>query len=189
MWQRKDAAMEIRPPKTNDEFHQMWELNHDVFAEELHQHAIHKDHCLIDKFHTKNHYIVACENGVVQGMICVHCQPPFSAVEKFGKTIESYIVPGETGEIRLFTLRPNLRKSSTLAVQMLIAILKEMIQLHLDYIIISGVSTQKKFYEHCGMKTVGNAVQSGASYFYPMVGRVSEIIAQNKSWGRYVNES
>ena len=90
---------------------QLWHLNHAVFSEELHQHEVHDDGLLIDKFHAKNLYFAGWDNGEAVGMICAHWKEPFSAVERFGDVMRRAMVPGVTAELRLFAVRPEYRKT------------------------------------------------------------------------------
>ena len=82
----------IKSPESDAEIHRMWRLNHAVFAEEYPQHPASADGCLIDKFHGKNIYRIAWDGKNVLGMISAHWRPPFSAVAKFGGTVERHIV-------------------------------------------------------------------------------------------------
>ena len=99
----------IKSPESDAEIHRMWRLNHAVFAEEYPQHPASADGCLIDKFHDKNIYRIAWDGQDVLGMISAHWRPPFSAVAKFGGTVERHIVDGKTAEIRLLALRKEVR--------------------------------------------------------------------------------
>ena len=92
------AEVEIRPPRDEAEMRQLWHLNHAVFSEELHQHEVHDDGLLIDKFHAKNLYFAGWDNGEAVGMICAHWKEPFSAVERFGDVMRRAIGPGVTAE-------------------------------------------------------------------------------------------
>ena len=105
------AEVEIRPPRDEAEMRQLWQLNHAVFSEELHQHEIHQDGLLIDKFHAKNLYYAGWDHGEAVGMICAHWKEPFSAVERFGEVIRREMIPGHTAELRLFAIRPEYRKT------------------------------------------------------------------------------
>ena len=162
------AEVEIRPPRDEAEMRQLWHLNHAVFSEELHQHEVHDDGLLIDKFHAKNLYFAGWDNGEAVGMICAHWKEPFSAVERFGDVMRRAMVPGVTAELRLFAVRPEYRKTP-LAPRLGATIFKKLDEMGFRLLIISGISEQKEFYEHIGFRAVGDPVQDGEALFYPMV--------------------
>ena len=143
------AEVEIRPPRDEAEMRQLWHLNHAVFSEELHQHEVHDDGLLIDKFHAKNLYFAGWDNGEAVGMICAHWKEPFSAVERFGDVMRRAMVPGVTAELRLFAVRPEYRKTP-LAPRLGATIFKKLDEMGFRLLIISGISEQKEFYEHIG---------------------------------------
>ena len=67
--------------ETAAEFDQIHRLNYRTFAEEVQQYAPDGTGVLVDRFHDKNVYYIAVENGRVLGMVAANDQPPFS-VEK-----------------------------------------------------------------------------------------------------------
>src|SRR5689334_11372894 len=68
--------------ESEDEFEQIFRLNHDVFAGELGQYSTRESARLVDKFHPKNQYIIALDGERVVGMVAWHSEPPFSVAEK-----------------------------------------------------------------------------------------------------------
>lgn len=169
------AEVEIRPPRDEAEIRQLWHLNHAVFSEELRQHDIHDDGLLVDKFHAKNLYFAGWDNGEAVGMICAHWKEPFSAVDRFGEVMRNKIIPGKTAEIRLFALRPEYRKTS-LAPRLGTMMFKKLEEMEFSLLIISGISTQKGFYEHIGFGAIGEPVKDGDAYFYPMAADLALIL-------------
>ncbi len=166
----------IRPPNNEREIEQLWTLNHDVFSRELRQHEIHDDGQLVDKFHHKNYYIAAWHGAEAVGMVCAHYEPPFSAVEKFGEIVSQVIIPGATAEVRLLAVKPEYRHS-LIVPKMGAEIFTYLAGHGIELLVISGVSEQKIFYEHIGFRAIGEPVQNGAAWFYPMVADLSAVLA------------
>ena len=178
----------IKEPENEVEMRSMWRLNHEVFAEEYPQHEPSADGCLIDKFHGKNIYRIAWDGEQVVGMISAHWQPPYSAVAKYGQTVERLILPGVTAEIRLFALKKPYRKTQ-LAIRLACAIMPELVKRGMKRILISGISVQRPFYEHLGLKVVGEPVTENGVVFYPMVGEIDDILNGHlATYSRYVEK-
>ena len=174
----------IKSPEGELEVRGMWRLNHAVFAEEYPQHPAKPDGCLIDKFHGKNIYRIAWDGQDVLGMISAHWRPPFSAVAKFGETVERLLIDGKTAEIRLLALRKDMRGTS-LAVQLAVSLMTELQRLGMELLVISGISVQVRFYRHVGFEVVGDPVSENGIVFYPMIGRLEEILSRKDVIERY----
>jgi ribosomal protein S18 acetylase RimI-like enzyme len=174
----------IKSPENEAEVHGMWRLNHTVFAEEYPQHPTSEDGCLIDKFHGKNIYRIAWDGKNVLGMISAHWRPPFSAVAKFGGTVERHIVDGKTAEIRLLALQKEVRGTSV-AVRLAVSLMTELQSLGMERLVISGISVQVRFYRHVGFEIVGEPVSENGILFYPMIGRLEEILSRKDICERY----
>ena len=174
----------ITSPESELEVRGMWRLNHAVFAEEYPQHPAELDGYLIDKFHDKNIYRIAWDGQDVLGMISAHWRPPFSAVAKFGGTVERHIVDGKTAEIRLLALRKEVRGTS-LAVKLAVSLMTELQSLGMELLVISGISVQVRFYRHVGFEIVGEPVSENGIVFYPMIGRLDKILSRKDICERY----
>ena len=162
----------------------MWELNHEVFACEFPQHPQTADGLLIDKFHGRNIYRIAWDGHQVLGMISAHWQPPFSAVQKFGEVLEKRLLPGRTGEIRLFALRKEIRGGVS-AIKLGVSIMRELLAQGMELVVISAISPQVEFYRHIGFAVQGLPVTENGVVFYPMLGNLKEITTHHPSYGRY----
>jgi len=172
--------LRIKSPDSPDEIAGMWQLNHEVFARELKQHEVHEDGLLRDKFHDKNIYRIAITaDSQVVGMVCAHWQPPYSAVAKFGAALTPWL-NDKTAEIRLFTVAPAYRHTTTLAVRLGTAILTELYKRGLQQVVISGIAAQKEFYEHIGFKIIGIPVRDGEAVFYPMFADINELLTRRQ---------
>ena len=178
------SAYVIKEPASEAEFRGMWRLNHAVFAEEYPQHPAEPDGCLVDKFHGKNIYRIAWDGKNVLGMISAHWKPPFSAVAKFGETVERLLIDGKTAEIRLLALRKEVRGTS-LAVQLAISLMTELQSLGMELLVISGISVQVRFYRHVGFEIVGEPVSENGIVFYPMIGHLDKILSRKDICERY----
>lgn len=177
--------MIFKMPETEREYEGMWALNHAVFAEEIGQHAIRPEGRLVDKFHAKNiYYVSENEAGEVVGMVAAHWSEPYSVVGHFGDGLARFIRSGHTAEIRLLCFFPEYRKR-IYAVRLALEMLLHLHRLRLDSVVICGIAAQKKFYEHIGFQAVGKPVISGRAEFFPMFGRIPDILARNPVVRRY----
>lgn len=164
-----DLDFEIFTPQTEEDFAELWRFNYEIFADELKMRAENPDGFLIDKFHHKNIYRAArstVDNSVI-GMIAAHWQAPYSAAEHFGPQVATPPTSGKLGEIRLFSISPQYRKTAVVTT-LGISMLQELEKHGITEIVISGISIQKHFYEHLGFKTIGEPVAEGDTMLYPM---------------------
>lgn len=144
-------------------------FNHQVFAQEIKQHANQDNGELIDKFHDKNIYFIAELDGQIVGMICVHYTPPFSIEEKcpdFKNKVDDY---NTVAEVRLFAIDPNYRKKGMIAWTLIYMMVEFLRPKGINNVAISGIEAQRKTYIKIGFEDVGPPVQSGDAVFYPMV--------------------
>ncbi|MBR5838872.1 MAG: GNAT family N-acetyltransferase, partial [Victivallales bacterium] len=107
-----------------------------------------------------------------------------SAVAKFGNTVEQLLIDGKTAEIRLLALRKDMRGTS-LAVQLAVSLMTELQRLGMELLVISGISVQVGFYRHVGFEVVGEPVSENGIVFYPMIGRLEEILSRKDVIDRY----
>lgn len=170
-------SVEIITPEGADEFQKLWQLNYQVFAAELKMRPETQERFLVDKFHYKNIYRAArsTEDGRFIGMISAHHEAPYSAAEHFGAEIARPPAEGLLAEIRLFALLPEYR-STTLAAQLAVPLLLELEKKGVSEVIISGISTRRKFYEHIGFQVMGEGVGAGGTVLYPMRGKLHLIL-------------
>lgn len=162
------------------EFEQIFRLNHSVFAGELEQHPVRASERLVDKFHDKNHYVIALFDDAVVGMIALHDQPPFSVADKLADPaiLESY---GRLIEVRLLAVEPEHRKGVVMAGLMLGAyeFAKEY-----EAVVISGHAERLGIYHELGFRDLGPPVESGRALYVPMALRVTELARRHARWQR-----
>src|SRR5712692_7192240 len=134
MWRKASRMYRFKQAETEAEFEQVFRLNHSVFAAELGQHAPHSSEQLVDKFHTKNQYVIALEEDRVVAMIAFHDQAPYSVAEKLAdpRALDSL---GSLAEIRLLAIEPEHRHGALL--RGLFVAVYERARSH-DAIVISG---------------------------------------------------
>ena len=184
---QKQYHIEIFTPETAEEFEQLWQLNHQVFASELKMRSISEEGKIVDKFHHKNIYRAArvISDGTLAGMISAHWRPPYSAAAHFGESVVTPPAEGKLAEIRLFALLPQYR-STTLASQLAVPLLLELESQGVSEVIISGISNMRSFYEHLGFCVAGAPVEEGSTLLYPMRGRLPLILERcRKALERY----
>src|ERR1700736_3332573 len=88
------------------EFEQIHRLNHRTFVGEIPQHPDPGDGKLIDKYHSKNAYLIVLRENRLVGMVSAHDQPPFSVAERLGEP-EILVRQGTRPlEVRLLAIEP-----------------------------------------------------------------------------------
>jgi aspartate aminotransferase-like enzyme/GNAT superfamily N-acetyltransferase len=149
------------------EFDQIHRLNYRTFAEEVGQHAADGSGVLVDRFHSKNTYFIALEQGRLLGMIAVHDEPPFSVSSRLPDPSILASLSGPLLEVRLLAIAPEARRRMILA-----GILWELYRYAkargYSHLIISGLAERAPMYEKLGFRPLGPAVPDGAASFIPM---------------------
>jgi aspartate aminotransferase-like enzyme len=150
------------------EFDQIHRLNYRIFAEEIGQYTPDGSGLLVDRFHDKNIYCIAVQNGRVLGMVAANDQSPFSIETRLSDLAVLDTLRGSLLEVRLLALEPHCRHRTILAVLLweLYRYAGERRYLHL---IISGIADKAQMYQRFGFRALGPAVASGAASFIPMV--------------------
>lgn len=160
---------------TNDEFQDIFKLNHEIFAEEIPQHLQSQDGLLVDKFHAGNKYVVALntqENLI--GMVCYNSSRPFSLDGKLSN-IEQYLpAHDKIVEIRLFAVKPEYRKQGV-AISMLQLLIPHLIENGFDLGVISGSVKEQKLYDGIGAVSFGPLVGTDKVPYQPMYFYVSNL--------------
>jgi len=148
------------------EFLQIHQLNYKTFVEEIPQHHQNTEKTLVDKFHTKNKYIVAKRSNVI-GMVCYNTDRPFSLDAKI-YDLDQYL-PEHTklAEIRLLSVCYEERKT-TVAYRLLQYLCQTLIQQNVDAAVISGTTRQLRLYNRMGFIPFGPLVGSIGALYQPM---------------------
>ena len=172
-----NCDFEIFTPSTEEDFAALWEFNYRIFAAELKMRPENPEGFLVDKFHNKNIYRAAKgrDNGSIIGMISAHWQPPYSAEDHFGSAAVMPPDTGKLGEIRLFSVAPQCRKTAV-TTSLGITLLEELAKHGVTEVVISGISVQKKFYERLGFQVIGEPVPAGDTLLYPMRTRLQPFL-------------
>lgn len=168
--------------ETQEEFDQLFRLNHATFAGELEQYPTLASGRLIDKFHEKNLYIIAVFDDEVVGMISLHAEPPFSVA---GKLADPSILKtlGRLAEIRLLAVTPAHRNGAVMAGLMMSVY--EHASAY-DTVVISGHVDQGGLYRELGFKDLGLPVKSGHALYIPMALRVADLAQRQARWKRRI---
>jgi predicted N-acetyltransferase YhbS len=164
--------------ETQDEFDQLFRLNHATFAGELEQYPTLESGRLVDKFHDKNLYVIALLENEVVGMISLHAEPPFSVAAKLADpTVLDTL--GKVAEIRLLAVAPPHRNGVVMAGLMMSVY--EHASAY-DGVVISGHVDQCKLYRELGFKDLGPAVESGRASYIPMALRIADLKQRRERW-------
>jgi len=154
--------------ETLDEFEQIHRLNHRTFVDEIPQHTGTASGVLVDKFHSKNAYLIALRGERVVGMVSGHDQPPFSVASRLREPEILSRAGTRPLEARLLAIEP-AERNSTLFFG-LIWSMYEHARLHgYTHLFISGVEERVPLYERLGFEALGPAVACGGASFVPMV--------------------
>jgi GNAT superfamily N-acetyltransferase len=168
----------FKQAETEAEFERIAHLNHAVFAGELEQYPTQASARIVDKFHDKNHYVIALFDDAMVGMVSLHGQPPFSVA---GKLADPAILEklGRLVEVRQLAVEPEHRNGVVMAGLMLgvYDYAREY-----DAIVISGHTEKVRLYRELGFRELGPPVASGQALYIPMAIRVTELEARQARW-------
>jgi aspartate aminotransferase-like enzyme len=153
--------------ETAAEFDQIHRLNYRTFAEEVQQYAPDGSGVLVDRFHDKNIYYIAVENGRVLGMVAANDQSPFSVEKRLPDSTGLDALGGPLLEIRLLAVEPDSRHSMILGC-LLWELYRYASKRGYSHAVISGITRNLEMYRRIGFQELGPAVGSGEASFVPM---------------------
>lgn len=164
------------------EIEQIYQLNYQMFVEEIPQHQPNENHKLVDKFHEENIYVICVRANEVLGMIALRGRRPLSLDQKLDN-LESYLPPFKSIlEFRLLAIKKEFRNSRIFAGIMAKAF-NMAIQSGYDLAVISGTIHRQRLYKHLGFKPFGPLVGKQKALFQPMyidIAGASEFKKQSK---------
>jgi predicted N-acetyltransferase YhbS len=163
----KQEGIIIKPATELGEFLQIHQLNYKTFVEEISQHQQNADKKLVDKFHTKNHYIIAKRGLQVIGMVCYNWERPFSLDGKLADLDKHLPSHNRLAEIRLLSVRPDERKTR-IAYRLLQYLCTRLIEKQTDAAVITGITRQLRLYSRMGFIPFGPLLGTGEAVFQPM---------------------
>ena len=167
-------TMIIKLANDLDEFMQIHQLNYKTFVEEIPQHKQNEEKKLVDKFHDKNHYIIAKRGEKVVGMVCYNLQRPFSLDAKIDG-FETYLPKYKRlAEIRLLSVSPDER-NPRVSYRLLQYLCHELIVKGTDMAVISGTTNQLRLYSRIGFIPFGPRVGTAEALFQPMFITLKEL--------------
>jgi aspartate aminotransferase-like enzyme len=160
------TEIEFKEAETAEEIEQIHRLNHRIFAEEIGQHPQTSDGRLIDRYHDRNRYFIACERGALAGMISVHDGPDFSVASRL-KNPAALSALRAPLEIRLLAILPEFRNRSVLA-GLFWQVCDYAQANHYSDLLISGIVDRLPMYRKIGFSPMGPPVPDGTASFVPM---------------------
>ncbi|MCC6420653.1 MAG: aminotransferase class V-fold PLP-dependent enzyme [Gemmataceae bacterium] len=178
--------------ETKQELEQIHRLNYQTFVSEIPQHPDPGTGILVDKFHTKNQYLIVQREGQVIGMVSVHDQAPFSVADRLpDPTILSR--PGlRPLEVRLLAVEPEER-NSTLFFGLVWFMYEHARSNGYTHLFISGVAERVGMYQRLGFTALGPPVRCGQTSFVPMsltIGDLPEKIRRVKQlWESHLDKA
>lgn len=165
---------------TPNEFEQIHQFNHAIFAEEIPQHEKQPGAKLVDPFHALNTYIIAKEGEELVGMVCYNAIRPFSLDKKI-TNVDSYLPPHKSSvEVRLFAVKKNKRKQRV-AYAILKKLLPDLIHKGYDLAVMSATVKELKLYRHLGAIAFGSLVGTKEVPYQPMYLHLNNLKQEFKS--------
>ncbi len=164
----REGYIVFRKAIEQKDFNKIHQFNHEIFAGEIHQHSLSEEGWLIDKFHNKNHYFIAERGETIIGLISAHWEPPYSIEDKCPNFYNLIPKGVKVGEIRLFAVRHEYRKTQ-IALRLITIVSAFLEHNHIDLVAISGIFNQKRLYEKLGFRAIDLPVRSGEALFIPMI--------------------
>jgi aspartate aminotransferase-like enzyme len=173
----------FKQAESEEEFKQIHALNYRTFVDEIPQHPDPGSGLLIDKFHSKNIYLIvlrqpakSASNGEVArstagrlvGMLSVHDQPPFSVADRLPDP-SLLTRPGTRPcEVRLLAIERDERHS-TLFLGLIWSLYDYAERQQYTHLYISAFDERLGMYRRLGFEALGPAVPVGKASFVPMV--------------------
>jgi len=173
---------QFKRAETEEEFEQIFRLNHATFAGELEQYPTLASGRLVDKFHEKNLYLIALAEGEIIGMLSLHAEPPFSVA---GRLADPSLLDtlGRLIEVRLLAVVPAHRNGTVLAGLLMSAYQHASAY---DTAVISGHVDQSSLYRGLGFKDLGPPVESGRAMYVPMALRMAGLAERWARWQKRI---
>src|SRR5262249_20704390 len=160
--------------ETRQEFEQIHRLNFRTFVNEIPQHPDTGSGVLVDKFHSKNAYLIVLREGRVVGMVSAHDQPPFSVADRLREP-EVLSRPGTRPlEVRLLAIEPDER-NSTMFFGLIWSLYEHARTNGYTHLFISGIADRVGLYERLGFVPLGPAVPCGQASFVPMMLTIGQL--------------
>src|SRR5882724_7907289 len=128
----------IKQADTASEFDQIHRLNYQTFVEEIGEYSPDGSGCLVDRFHDRNTYYVAVEDGCVVGMVAANDRPPFSIEKRLSDSAILEALGGPLLEVRLLALDPDCRNRMVLG-RLLWELYSDARRRRYSHLIISGI--------------------------------------------------
>jgi predicted N-acetyltransferase YhbS len=159
--------MILKPATELHEFLQIHQLNYKTFVEEIPQHRQNSEKRLVDKFHSKNKYLIARNSTKVIGMVCYNSHRPFSLDAKI-PDLDQYLPQHKNiVEVRLLSVCQEQRKA-TIAYRLLQYLCQTLLQQGVDAAVISGTTRQTRLYAAMGFTPFGPLVGETGAQYQPM---------------------
>lgn len=160
--------LQVKIATEPSELEQVFALNHRTFAEEIPRYAPSPERRLIDRFHDENTYVIALRGDRVAGMVAIRDRRPFSIEDRL-PDLDSYLPSGRSiCELRLLAIDPRDRRGRLLP-PLLAAVWQVCRTRGYDLAVISGITRQRKLYEHLGFESFGPLIGTPDAQFQPMM--------------------
>lgn len=161
------GTLTFKQADTASEFDQIHRLNYRIFAEEIREYTPDGSGRMVDRFHDRNIYYIAIEEGRVLGMVAANDQPPFSIESRLPDASVLRGLGGPLLEVRLLALDPDCRNRMILG-RLLWELYCYARERRYSHLVISGITDKAPMYQRIGFRALGPAMTTGAASFIPM---------------------
>ena len=163
------------------EFDAIHRLNYQTFVDEIPQHPANDDGRLVDRFHDRNHYIVALRDERLLGMIAFRGERPFSLDGKLFN-LDDYLPRGRRlCEVRLLATTSDYRNGAVFR-GLADRFLEHATAHGYDCAVISGTLRQIRLYQHMGFEPFGPVVGAGEALYQPMFATLESLLSRSKTY-------
>ncbi|HSH95831.1 MAG TPA: aminotransferase class I/II-fold pyridoxal phosphate-dependent enzyme [Roseimicrobium sp.] len=155
---------------------EIYRLRHEVYARELHQHAVSDRCALRDTLDEWNHYLIAHLDGEPAGFISITPpgQPVYSIDKYFSRVSLPFQVHNRLFEVRLLTVL-KAHRGSEIATLLMYGALRWVESHGGTHIVAIGRREVVDFYRRAGLETMGLSTTSGAVTYDLMHAPVSRL--------------
>lgn len=164
---RKTKKIIVKYAETDEELQQIFTLNYKTFVEEIPQHEENGSKTLVDKFHTKNTYIICKHGNKIVGMVSICTDRPFSLDAKV-ENLDQYIPAYKNiCEIRLLSVDKAYRCTRVFS-RLLSFLVRHVLERNIDIAVISGTTRQLRLYRALGFRPFYKLVGKEGAMYQPM---------------------
>lgn len=160
----------------------IWKLNHEIYCEELKQHATSGSRRRVDSKHKDGVFFVARVDQKIVGMISLTPKGhQFSTLKRVPPGLIIDCDVREMAEIRLLAIMANYRGRGVYD-HLIFAVMKYCSTHRIDSVVISAIGKQERLYSMMGFINICKPVSEGSCSIQPMI--LTRDLFENSSYRR-----